>query len=300
MKKWLIILIIFFLSSCKPTEKMTIMAPQGSPAMTIVGLNDDDYAIDIVNGADPLIAAFGSKSHDVIIAPTNLGAKLFQSKEDYQLAAVLIWGNYHLVSTQFTHSSLSEIQGKEIIVFGQNQTSDIIIKHVLNQENIQATITYVDSVQTASSQYIHDPSKIVMVAEPSLSKIKSLVPDTKSIDLQEEYEKLHQGLSYPQASLFVKKDATKQEINHLLLDFEKSIAFMNNKSTDALTKGVSLGIVDHTNLLLDSVDGSHLMLKKPNEVMDSITAYLSIILEMNPNLIGGSLPNDSFYWSDSI
>ncbi|MDY0294399.1 MAG: hypothetical protein RBQ71_01170 [Acholeplasmataceae bacterium] len=299
MKKvFILVLLIFILSSCKPQESISIMAPQGSPAMTVLGLDPDDYAIDIVNGPDPLIAAFGSASHDAIIAPTNLGAKLFQSKDDYQLAAILVWGNYHLVSTSYTTLTLEDLHGKDLVVFGRNQTSDIIIKHILESYDIEANITYVDSVQLAAASYLADSTQIVMVAEPSLSKIKTLIPSTASLDLQAIYAELHNGSSYPQAALFVHQSMSNRDVLNLIDSLEQSIHWVNEKSEDVCQKGVEFGIIDDETMFMNAIEGSHLSLKTPDESLDSIHIYLNLILDINPNLIGGQIPIDAFYWSD--
>jgi NitT/TauT family transport system substrate-binding protein len=274
------------------------MLPQGSPEMTVLGLSDKDYRLDMILGPDSLVAAFGSQSHDVIIAPTNLGAKLFQSKETYQLAAVLVWGNYHLVSTSFQSLELSEVQGKDILVFGQNQTSDIIIKHLLNAFSIDANVTYVDSVANAAALYLNDPTKVVMVAEPSLSRLKSLVPETKSIDLQTLYQSLYGSNAYPQAGLFIKQGLSTVKVNQLLEDIASSITSVNAKEEKLLERGVAWGLAPDKDIFSSAIDGSHLFFAKPEDVMDDIHTYFSIILDMNPGLIGGSLPNDRFYWSD--
>ncbi len=298
MKKLLIILILCVLVSCTPKNKITLMAPQGSPLMTVLGLDQDDYEIDVVNGADPLVAAFGSNSHDAIIAPTNLGVKLYASKQDYKLAALVVFGNYHLVSTSFTEGKMTELQDKSIVVFGQNQTSDIIIKHLIAELDLDVTIDYVDSVSLATSTYIFDSSKIVMVAEPSLSKIKSLVPETKSIDLQDEYAKLHEGQSYPQASLFVKSSLDSKVVEKLIKDIKKSIDDLNDENDLLLTRGLELGVSDSIEILKNAIKGSHLNLVEPKDSKVSLDMYLNVILSINPMLIGGKLPDESIYWSD--
>ena len=300
MKKLLMILIVLVLSSCSPQNKVTLMAPQGSPLMTVLGLDQDDYEIDVVSGADPLVAAFGSNSHDAILAPTNLGVKLYASKTDYKLAALVVFGNYHLVSTSFTEGKMTELQDKSIVVFGQNQTSDIIIKHLISELDLDVTIEYVDSVQLATSTYIFDSSKIVMVAEPSLSKIKSLVPETKSIDLQDEYAKVHEGLSYPQASLFVKSSLDSKIVERLIKNLKQSIDDLNDENDVLIRRGVELGITDSKEILKNAIKGSHLNLIEPKESRTSLDEYLDVILSLNPMLIGGKLPDESIYWSDQM
>lgn len=298
MKKRLIILFCtVFLIACKTSSNITMMVPQGSPAMTILGLNDDVYNIDIVNGPDVLIAAFGSGSHDAIIAPTNLGAKLYGAKDNYRLAASLVWGNYHLVSQSFDEPSFLDLDQKEIIVFGRNQTSDIILQFLINAHHINPVLTYVDSLQNAQAMYILEPHKIVMVAEPSLSTIKTLVQGTKSIDLQHVYQDITQASSYPQASLFVHKRLSNRDVETLCQDIKTSIEGINRYETSLIQKGVSLGIATHESVLRDAIEGSHLSFAYGLDVVLDIEAYFEIIIAMNPKLLGNTLPPRTFYWS---
>ncbi len=74
------LILMSLLSSCKSEQITMVVPPAGSPQLAQLYMQDsDDYDVTIVEGADPLVAAFGSSSYDVIIAPTNLGAKLYDS-----------------------------------------------------------------------------------------------------------------------------------------------------------------------------------------------------------------------------
>lgn len=300
IKKCLLLLLICFLFSCQTAQKVTVMVPQGSPQLAVLGLDDDRYDVEVVLGADPLVAAFGSISHDAIIAPTNLGAKLYQAKPSYVLAATLVWGNYHLISTGYSSFSINALHQQNILVFGQNQTSDIIINHLLDIYDIDATITYVDSVTQAASLYLMDPTQIVLVAEPSLSILKKQVPATQSIDCQDLYEHYHGTSSYPQASLFVKASLPKQSILSLLSDIEASITWVNGRSEEVLDVGLKTGISNDKRILSDAILGSHLRFIHAVDAQEACDLYLSLILSFNPPLIGGSLPDVGFYWSDDV
>ena len=159
MRKILVFLLAILLTlglvGCNSSsEPLTIMAPNGAPALSQLFLQDDseNYSVDIVNGADPLVAAFGSGSHDFIFAPTNLGAKLYTSGIEYKFIAAITFGNYFLVSME-DNFTIESLEGKEIVVFGQNSTSDIIIKYILAENNITADIEYVDAVATANAEF---------------------------------------------------------------------------------------------------------------------------------------------------
>jgi len=115
----------------KETDVLTIMVPSGSPALAQIYLqqNVEQYRVDVVNGADGLLYAFGSASHDVIFAPTNLGAKLYQSGMNYLFAGTVVWGNYYLIAKNQSTFDIASLEGKNVVVFGQNQTSDIILRY---------------------------------------------------------------------------------------------------------------------------------------------------------------------------
>ena len=297
LKRWIILILIFSMFGCtQDAHKVTLIVPMGSPTLSVLGLNEEDYLIDIVHGPDPLVAAFGSESHDVIIAPTNLGAKMYQSSDTYRWLAIIGLGNYHVVSTSFISDSIDQLQGKDIIVFGQHQTSDIIIRHILEATGVNSSIIYVDSLASAVATCLLDPTQIVLVAEPSLSLIKEQVPAIVSIDLNDLYQSLHEGLSFPQASIFVRKDLSNTIVYHLLSDMRESINFLINHPSVAAAKGVQWGILSDADVLVRAIPGSHVQMVEDFQTNEMIALYFDIILALNPALIGGVLPDEDFYW----
>ncbi len=294
-----LLLLVFVLLGCKTDVTVySVIAPSGSPALSQMYVQEDSehYLVDIVSGPDPLLAAFGSKSHDFIFAPTNLGAKLYTASPDYLLIAAVSFGNYYLVTESDDVFDLQSLSGKEIVVFGQNQTSDIIIRYILTENEISATYTYVADVTTAVSTFVADHSKIVMVAEPSLSVLLAANPDLDVIDLQTEYESLTGNASYPQAGVFAKVTLPQEAINQFLVDLEASITKVNTEVEDSANLGVSLEYGFSYNVLVTAIPNSHLDYMSAVDVRTSLEAYFTIIMDLNPLLIGNALPVDDFYY----
>ncbi|MDP2426082.1 MAG: hypothetical protein Q8M70_07000 [bacterium] len=300
MKKFVLILSIFLvmglLQACQKPQVVTILAPMGSPALALIHQrnNPERYAVDFVNGADPLVAAFGSKSHDVIIAPTNVGAKLYQGGIEYLFAGTITWGNFYFVSS--TPKTLEELDQLTVVVFGQNQTSDIIVRYLFEEFDINVTIEYVDSVQTAQALFLADSTKIILTAEPSLSVLQSLRPNIYTIDLQDYYQQASGSTSYPQAGVFVKKSLSKQVINSVLSDLVLSIDSINELVSDASDVAVLLGYPYSKEVLLQAIPRSRLLFVSAMDSKSSLEAYFTLILGVSPQLIGGVLPNNEFYY----
>jgi len=289
-------IIALFATACVEPEGLSFMVPSGSPALAQIYVQAEGYHhIDIVNGADPLIAAFGSGSHDVIFAPTNLGAKLIASGCDYVFAGAVVWGNYYLVSTGKAAFDVASLEGAGIVAFGPNQTSDIILRHILESNGITATITYVDAVATAAAMFAADPTLIVLTAEPSLSAIRASVAGVQVIDLQTAYAILHGSASYPQAGIFMKTGLDESRVERFLSDLSASVAAVNGDPAAAAAEASALGFGFTEAVMASAIPGSHLEFVSAVAARTALETYFAVILAMNPALIGGTLPGEGFY-----
>jgi NitT/TauT family transport system substrate-binding protein len=305
MKKTLVLILmivsILILGGCQNESTiLTIMTPAGSPALSQLYVQEDTerYHVDVINGSDPLLAAFASGSHDIIFAPTNLGAKLYNSGTEYQFAGTVTWGNYYLVAKGQTDFDLQSLTGKTILAFGKNQTSDIILQYILAENDIEVIFTepYADSTADTLSRFVADNSLIILIAEPSLSVLASRVDNLQIIDLQAEYEKLTGTDSYPQAGVFVKSSLDKTLVGTFLSDLSLSVATVNANISDAADLAVALGYSFTKEVLISAIPNSHLDFVSALDSKVALEAYFSLILQYNGNLIGNQLPDNGFYY----
>lgn len=299
MKKIFILTVLLFtaLISCNKSEKFKIIVPAGAPALSQIYLQDSGkYDVDIVNGPDPLVAAFGSESHDFIFAPTNLGAKMYNNGIQYKFIAAVTFGNYYLAST-IDDFKIEDLQNKEIICFGKNATSDIVLNYVLDGNSIQADIIYVDSLDMANSELVIDNDKIILSAEPALSVLKTKVEGISTIDLQAEYAELSGTGSYPQSGVFAKASLEDETIDNFLDKLEASVEDVNQDAEGTASLAVELNYNFAYDVLVQAISQSNIDCEKADEVKSNLEFYFNIIIEMNPALVGGKLPDEGFYYS---
>ncbi len=280
------LLLVVTLSSCAKKE-VSIIIPVGTPTYASIFL-DDTYQIDTVLGADPLVAAFGAKTYDVIVAPTNLGAKFYETSDTYQCLATISWGNLFLVSQN--EMTLAELDGKDITAFGQNQTPDIIMSYVLSENDLTTNITYLASATEIASSFVLNPEGIYLVAEPQLSVLESS-HTLHAIDLQQAYEALTGSYSYPQASVFVHKDLNASTIAKIEKDLKESIdQLYNEDNLSEVATYMNLSEAVASNV----IDRCHIEYVRASEVQSDIEAYLQMMMSYNANLLS-EIPGESFY-----
>lgn len=302
MKKILTLLLIMIfgmtLVGCNQnSEPLTIIVPNGAPALSQIFVQDNDnYVVDVVNGEDPLIAALGSGSHDFVFSATNTAAKLYQSGIDYKFLAAITFGNLFLVSMQEEAFTVASLEGKDIVLFGQNATPDIILKYILQEAGVTATLTYVDSVASANAMFIADDSKIIMSAEPLLSVLGLNIQGYKTLDLQQAYKDITGEDSYPQAGVFGNTDLTDRQINRFLDDLEESVTKVNGDIDVAVAKALELEYPFPEAVLRASIPNSNIGFVPAWDVKVDLENYFNIILDLNGTLIGDALPDDDFYY----
>lgn len=285
------IILMSLLSSCKK-EQITMVVPAGSPQLAQLYMQDsDDYDVTIVEGADPLVAAFGSASYDVIIAPTNLGAKLYDSKPDYQLAATITWGSYYLVSK----TNMDQMDQLNIVAFGQNQVPDAIVQYILTGLDIDFEINYLDSLSSVVSDFIIDGSKVYLMSEPQLSIVSSSNTTLDIFDLQASYEMLTGYEDYPQASVFVHETLSDQMVDNIKNDFENSIRLLNEDQEGSADLAIALGVSLDKEIMIQSIPRSNIDFKDSQDAKDDIIFFLGLLKGFNPNFVGENLPDDTFY-----
>ena len=315
MKKVLLALVLsatFLITSiaalgCDKTQntKVKIMVPDGITLIALGGLYDQkDVEIDNVNGPALLSSAFTSKSHDIVVAPLNLGAKLYNNKNSiYKLDSMITFGNVYIISKEGTPlESLSDLSGKKMIAFGENATPDIVLKEALNYSNItDCEITYYAGVSEVVSLFKGDDSQYdyALVAEPVLSQLKiKFEMKLNVLDLQEVLK--DKMSSIPQAGVFVNPESKNiDKIDTVITQLKANIQELNDNP-----EAYSQDIIDNheyfSNMTSEVIasaikSGNVINYQDAKDNISVAEQYFQLLINQNPNLLS-DIPEDSFYY----
>lgn len=297
------IIAITLLPSCSiiVEEKVNVIAPSGTPSLALTSFikTTESADVEIVSGSDPLIAAFTSSSSDIIVAPVNLGAKFYKEMGQYILFKTFVWGNLYIASKNEING-LSDLQDKKLTVFGKNSTPDIVVKTILSSNpSLNVSIEYVSDVTEANTLLLSGAAEYVVSAEPALSKLV-LTKNIHYIDLQAEWSKATNQMSYPQAGIFVNKDKLNNTtIQNVLNEMLDSVEYTINNPSDAAEIATSVHTSFETlgaSVLTHSIPNCHFALIDNEKT--AVVAYLQIMLDLGlGKQMGGSLPDEQFFYS---
>lgn len=300
------IMAVFTLSSCDeliiPEEKqeISLIAPTGTPTLILSQSIEEYEKVDaeIVSGPNALAAEFAKGEKDIIVAPINLGAKLAVSSEDfkYVMFHTLVWCNYYVVSTT-PISSFEELDGKDVTLFGQNSTPDIVFRSLMAHYQINPNLTYMSSVADANKMLVSKQADIIVSAEPALSAILAK-GDFHVYSLAEEWTKVAEfdGADIPQAAIFVNKESiekTKQFLNIVERNVKKVES--NKEDVVAAAKRVDKLLAPTEEVLVSAITRCNFKINENEK--ESIDLYFSKVIELGLGAtVGGKLSDEEFYY----
>lgn len=298
----LLLISIFSLSSCsEEKQEINIICPSGTPLLSIVNYMDahQEANIEVAQGSDPLVAAFSGDHYDVIVAPVNLGAKFYNNNQKYVLAKTIVWGNLYLASKNEINS-FEDLNGKKLVIFGKNSTPDIIVQALLKSKpELNVELEYVSDVAEANALLVSGKAEYIVSAEPSISKIKD-AKGLHTLDLQQEYAKISNTSSYPQAGIFVKKEHKDDKlIKNVLNSLYDSVEKANKDPKGTAEKAVLLNETFKTLgevALEKAIPNCHFNVLSKEDEMKAVKKYLDLMIELGfSKQVGDKVPDEEFF-----
>lgn len=308
MKKVLFpLMFVITIASCNKQDNkidtLTLASPNGAPSLSILDLMyENKDSVDILNDSQVIKASMLNESYDLIVAPANLGAQMYNAYGNYYMVAGLTFGNLYLVSkTEF--NTIKDLSGFNFISFGKGTITDLVSSYVLEENNLRLNTTYLSSTSDTKTAFISstESNEVYLVADPIYSTLKSnFLENSKpfySISLTSEWNKITQVDGFLQAALFVKKDTYQNKlglVKSYLEKIEESINNLNNEKNISNTnqKIKDLNIFTFSDeVMMNAIKGSNIRYLSG---IESRTIF-ETTYSKNLSLIGGKLPDEEFY-----
>ncbi|AKL96385.1 ABC-type nitrate/sulfonate/bicarbonate transport system, periplasmic component [Clostridium aceticum] len=298
----------------KQEEKIHIKvaAPSGAPTLSMIKMFKENPSLgknvevsyESVKSPDLMASRLMSSEVDIAVVPTNLAANIYNKGIPYQLAASNVWGVLYLVSSEDIND-WHDLKGKEIHTIGRGLTPDIVLRYLLSNNGIDpekdVTLNYLGEATELASAFIAGKSKISVIPEPVLSNVLMKKEGTKIVlNLQEEWAKTtNMDSSYPQASLIIKKDIIEKYpelVEAFVKEFEDSINWANDYPTEAGIYSEELQTGLNPQVVEKGMERSNIKFVNVTEAKSAIETYLKILHDYSPDIVGGKLPDDDFYF----
>lgn len=313
MKKIIYLTISIFFVYCLSAQKISIgilNGPSAIPAAFLIeekkqyeGYNPD---FQIFSSADLEIPKLLKGEIDLGILPPNAAAKLWnKSNGNIVVLAVVGNGNIYLLSKNKEIKKINELKNKKIFCAGLGATPDYLFKYILSQSGFSEKEFLLDFSIPApelAPALISGKADFILVPEPFATVAKTKSDNiTINLNLSEEYKKIRKDekTDFPMTVLVANKKNLSSLPNETILSFLKSyenaISKTNNNPSEAgrLVEKHTLGL--NAEIAEKAIPNCNFIYSDASHSKDQIESLLKIFYELNPESIGGKLPDESFY-----
>ena len=317
----ILFIMIMMLSGCGETkssqdEKLVVRvgAMSGPTAMGMVKMMQDAESgnykqiykfADLSTDPSTFVAPLTKGEIDIAAVPANLASVIYNNTDGkIQVIAVNNLGVLNIVERGETITGIKDLAGKKIYATGQGATPEYTLRHILKKNDIDPdkdlTIQWCADTTEALSYVSADEEAIAMLPQPFATAAMKQTEDLRiAIDLNDAWGEIEPDCDIITGVVVARTEFIESypdAVTTFLKDYEESMKFTNENAKEASELIASYGIVAKAPIAEQAIPGCHLMFIKGQEMKTKISGYLQILFDENPASIGGSLPEDDFYY----
>lgn len=243
-------------------------------------------------------------SAEFALLPTTMASILYNKGLDFRLIAIPVWGTMYLSGMDTTIKRWEDLRNKRINVMAKEMTPDVVFRHLLVKNGLDpekeiildySFPTHIDLANAVAA----GQAKLGVLSEPQLSLVmkrnKNVYP---LFDLNSEWNKT-EGIPIAQTAFMCKESILSNEpeiVEKIVSACERSVKWVNDYPDSAAALIVRYNILPDHEVAFNSIPRSNMNFVRASEIRTEIRDYLDIFYKMNPDIIGGKLPDENFIY----
>ena len=304
-------------ASAAPAEETLVRVGglKGPTTMGLVKLMQDAengeaqnaYEFTMVTAADELTAMVAGDQVDIALLPANVASVLYhKTNQNVSVIDINTLGVLYLVSGDTSITSLDQLAGKTVYLTGKGTTPDYVFNYLLSSAGLSAedvTLDFRSEATEVAAILAENPEAVGLLPQPFVTVALSQ-NDALSIimDLTEEWDKLQAEDSNSRlvtGVTIVNNDFLNSHpdmVDAFLEEHEASALYTDNHPAEAAELIAAAGIVAKAPIAEQALPYCNITCITGEDMKEALSGYLEVLYEQAPESVGGSLPDDAFYY----
>jgi NitT/TauT family transport system substrate-binding protein len=291
-------------------EKIVIQAPMAPPTTPLFKMAQDGT----LNGAKLELILYKSVEEattrvakgeaDFTVLPLNVAAKLYNKQVDISLANVSTWGILHLLTTDSQVANWQDLKGKELYVGAQGSSPDVLTQYFMIKNGMKAgdiKLAYLSSPEIAQLM-INGLAKNAVLPEPQATQV--LMNNSKARiarDFYADWQSFEgKDARLPQAGMVVRNEFARsypKAVTEFQNAYKSAVEWTVANPTEAAPLAVSNMNIPAP-VFIKSMEKTRMFFASGSEARKDVKIYLSRLLDISPEMVGGTLPDEKFFLAD--
>ncbi len=267
----------------------------------------ENYHFTAVTSPNEVVSHISKGEADIAAIATNLAAKLYQvTSQGIQILAVNTLGVLNVLTYQGEQvSSLSDLKGRTVVTTGQGANPEFIIRHLMTQSGVDPdqdlTIEYKAEGTELVTVWANNPEAVIIAPQPVATSItKKYEGSAIVLDLTNVWDDLNSGSALMMGCIVVRTaflNEHPEAVENFLKDYQASVKSTNDDPAGTGELCAKYGIVGQAPIATAAIPNCHIVYVTGDEMKNDLNGYLNVLFEADPSSIGGSMPDDGFYYA---
>lgn len=288
-----------------PVQIATLNGPTGMGMIQILEDGTENYEITLYQSADEIVGKIVSGEVDIACVPSNLGAVLYnKTQKQIRVLGVNTLGVLYILENGEEVKSIDDLRGKTIIASGKGSTPEYILNNALEgaglEIGVDVTVKYMANHTDVVSQLVSTAGTIALLPQPHVTIAQTKNQEIHiAVDLNEVWE-INESTELPMGIVIANNKFMSEEepqLEQFITDYKHSVEFVNSQSEEAAELIAKHGIVSEPGIALKAIPNCNIVYREGEEAKESLDKFYSILYEVNPQAVGGTLPDESYYYS---
>lgn len=297
------------------TEKLTIPIAglKGPTSMGLVSMIDlseqakttNNYELTVAGVADEITVGIIKGDYPVAAIPCNLAAVLYaKSNGAIKVAGINTLGVLCIVETGDTIHSVEDLKGKTIYSTGKGTTPEYTLNYLLRTHGLDpekdVTIEYKSESTEIAAMLSESDNAIAMLPQPYVTTVMMNNDKVRvALDVAKEWDAVSDNGGSLITAVTVVNTAFLNEnedaFKALLKEYEESINYANTE-IEATAELVEKYGISKKAVAIKAIPECNMVMIQGEEMKTKVSGYLQVLFNQEPKSVGGSMPDDNFYY----
>lgn len=303
--------------AAEPVTQLKMQAPAAPPSMLIAHLAGQERLTSLVpevefqafQNLDQLRADMVKGEVQVAAVPTYVAANLYNKGLPVKLLNVTVWGHLSVLTADPDIQGWEDLKGKTVYIPFKNDSPDLIFRTVARLAGVpeeEMDLQYVSAAPEALQMLMAGKADAAVLPEPVataaiLQGKQNNIPVRELFELRQEWGRVTGREPYiPQIGTIAVTDLIEAHpavIAAIQEGLQESVQWIQENPAEAAALGEQYLSGLKAPVIQSSLDRTPFRFVTAADAREEVEFYFTKLAELNPEIIGGRLPDDGFYYT---
>lgn len=290
-------------------EVLRVGSLKGPTTMGLVNLMSEvesgeksGYSFEMQSQPDVIMSELVSGKLDIALLPANVAAVAY-NKTKHGVSAIDIntLGVLYCVTGDENIKSVKDLAGKTVLSTGQGASPEYVLNYLLEKNGVtDCDVQFKSEATEIAALLKQDPAQIAILPQPFVTVATAQNDQLKvAFSLTDEWKsvspdsKLLTGVTVVRNEVLENRAA---EVDQFIVDHQASTEKAAT-DVDATAELVAkYGIIAKAPVAKKALPNCNIVAIAGDEMKTDLAGYLQVLFDANPKSVGGTMPDDDFYY----